>query len=121
MPEPKFSLRTEPAEQPDPTRPNLTQPGRTRPKLTHARVERDAVGRTSDDLTHATTRAHRFGARDQINRVHLMACLRALHQTGYPRLLHPDHVPGVAGDRGVGQRGGWGYAVGQIKAMLRQL
>jgi mannonate dehydratase len=85
-----------------------------------------------------------FGGRDQINHVHfrnvlmkvprekyvetfidagdndMMACLRALHQTGYPRLLHPDHVPGFPGDRG-GQRGGWGYAVGQIKAMMRQL
>ena len=50
----------------------------------------------------------------------MMACLRALHQTGYPRLLHPDHVPTLPGDLG-GQRGGWGYAVGQIKAMLRQL
>lgn len=85
-----------------------------------------------------------FGARDQINHVHfrnllmkvpreqyietfldagdndMMACLRALHQTGYPRLLHPDHVPNLPGDRS-GQRGGWGYAVGQIKAMMRQL
>ncbi len=85
-----------------------------------------------------------FGARDQINHVHfrnvlmkvpreqyvetfldagdndMMACLRAFNQTGYPRLLHPDHVPNFPGDRG-GQRGGWGYAVGQIKAMMRQL
>lgn len=85
-----------------------------------------------------------FGARDQINHVHfrnvlmkvpreqytetfidagdndMMACLRALHHTGYPRLLHPDHVPSLPGDAGP-QRGGWGYAVGQIKAMLRLL
>lgn len=85
-----------------------------------------------------------FGARDQINHVHfrnvlmtipreryvetfleagdndMMACLRTLHQTGYPRLLHPDHVPNLPGDRS-GQRGGWGYAVGRIKAMMRQL
>jgi mannonate dehydratase len=84
-----------------------------------------------------------FGKRDQINHVHfrnvlmkvprekytetfidagdndMMACLRALHATGYPRLLHPDHVPEFPGD--TGQHGGWGYAVGQIKAMLRQL
>jgi len=84
-----------------------------------------------------------FGDRDQINHVHfrnvlldvprqkytetfidagdndMMACLRALHATGYPRLLHPDHVPDLPGDPGV--RSGWGYAVGQIKAMLRQL
>jgi mannonate dehydratase len=84
-----------------------------------------------------------FGARDQINHVHfrnvlmkvprekyietfidagdndMMACLKALHATSYPRLLHPDHVPELPGD--AGQHGGWGYAVGQIKAMLRQL
>jgi mannonate dehydratase len=84
-----------------------------------------------------------FGARDQINHVHfrnvlmktprqkytetfidagdndMMACLRALHSTGYPRLLHPDHVPELPGDTDL--RGGWGYAVGAIKTMLRQL
>jgi mannonate dehydratase len=84
-----------------------------------------------------------FGRRDQINHVHfrnvlmkvprekyietfidagdndMLACLRALDATGYPRLLHPDHVPELPGDPN--QRGGWGYAVGQIKAMLRQL
>jgi mannonate dehydratase len=84
-----------------------------------------------------------FGRRDQINHVHfrnvvmtkprekyvetfldagdndMLACLRALHATGYPRLLHPDHVPEIPSDPG--QRGGWGYAVGQIKAMMRQL
>jgi mannonate dehydratase len=84
-----------------------------------------------------------FGARDQINHVHfrnvlmkvprqkyvetfidagdndMLACLRALHKTGYPRLLHPDHVPQNPDDPL--DRGGWGYAVGQIKAMLRQL
>ena len=84
-----------------------------------------------------------FGGRDQINHVHfrnvlmktprekyvetfidagdndMMACLRALHATGYPRLLHPDHVPELPGDSV--QRGGWGYAVGHIKSMLRQL
>jgi len=84
-----------------------------------------------------------FGSRDQINHVHLrnvlmttprqkyvetfidagdndmMACLRALHATGYPRLLHPDHVPELPGEPH--QHGGWGYTVGQIKAMMRQL
>jgi mannonate dehydratase len=84
-----------------------------------------------------------FGKRDQINHVHfrnvlmkvprekyietfidagdneMMACLRALHDVRYPRLLHPDHVPEFPGDPN--QRGGWGYAVGQIKAMLRNL
>ncbi|NDJ13914.1 MAG: hypothetical protein EBY17_22410 [Acidobacteriia bacterium] len=84
-----------------------------------------------------------FGQRDQINHVHfrnvlmevprrkytetfidagdndMLACLRALHATGYPRLLHPDHVPEFPGD--IGQHGGWGYAVGQIRTMLRQL
>ena len=49
----------------------------------------------------------------------MLTCLRALHATGYPRLLHPDHVPALASD--AGRRGGWGYAIGQIKAMLRQL
>jgi mannonate dehydratase len=49
----------------------------------------------------------------------MLACLRALHATGYPRLLHPDHVPTLAGDQG--RRGGFGYAVGHIKALLRQL
>jgi mannonate dehydratase len=85
-----------------------------------------------------------FGARDQINHVHfrnvlmkmprekyvetfidagdndMLACLRALHQTGYPRLLHPDHVPPFPTDK-TGQRGGWGDAVGQIKSMMRML
>jgi len=84
-----------------------------------------------------------FGSRDQINHVHfrnvlmrvprekytetfidagdndMMACLRALHATRYPRLLHPDHVPKFPNDPN--QRAGWGYAVGHIKAMLRQL
>ena len=84
-----------------------------------------------------------FGGRDQINHVHfrnvlmkvprevyvetfidagdndMLACLRALHATGYPRLLHPDHVPTLPGD--VARRAGFGYAVGQMKAMLRQL
>lgn len=84
-----------------------------------------------------------FGGRDQINHVHfrnvvmkvprekyvetfidagdndMLACLKALHESGYPRLLHPDHVPELPGD--MNQRGGWGYAVGQIKAMMRQL
>ena len=84
-----------------------------------------------------------FGLRDQISHVHfrnvlmkvprekytetfidagdndMMACLRALHGTRYPRLLHPDHVPKFPNDPN--QRAGWGYAVGYIKAMLRQL
>jgi mannonate dehydratase len=84
-----------------------------------------------------------FGGRDQINHVHfrnvlmrvpreryvetfidagdndMLACLRALHATGYPRLLHPDHVPTLPGD--TGRRGGWGYAIGQMRAMLRQV
>ncbi len=84
-----------------------------------------------------------FGARDQINHVHfrnvvmrvprekytetfidagnndMMACLRALNATKYPRLLHPDHVPKFPDDPN--QRAGWAYAVGQVKAMLRQL
>jgi len=49
----------------------------------------------------------------------MTACLHALHSTGYPRLMHPDHVPELPGD--ANQRSGSGYAVGQIKAMLRQL
>jgi mannonate dehydratase len=84
-----------------------------------------------------------FGGRDQINHVHfrnvlmqvpreryvetfidagdndMLACLRALHATGYPRLVHPDHVPILPSD--TGRRAGFGYAVGQIKAMLRQV
>jgi mannonate dehydratase len=84
-----------------------------------------------------------FGQRDQINHVHfrnvlmkkprerytetfidlgdndMLACLRALKEVGYPRLLHPDHVPELPGDPL--QRGGWGYAVGHIKSMMRQL
>jgi len=84
-----------------------------------------------------------FGKRDQINHVHfrnvvmkvprqkytetfidagdndMLACLKALHATGYPRLIHPDHVPQHPSDPN--QRGGWGYTVGQIKAMMRQL
>jgi mannonate dehydratase len=84
-----------------------------------------------------------FGGRDQINHVHfrnvqmkvpreiyvetfidagdndMLACLRALQATGYPRLLHPDHVPTLAGDPA--RRGGFGYAVGHIKGLLRQL
>lgn len=49
----------------------------------------------------------------------MMACLRALNRTRYPRLLHPDHVPKSPND--ANQRAGWGYAVGHSKAMLRQL
>jgi D-mannonate dehydratase len=49
----------------------------------------------------------------------MLACLKALHTVGYPRLIHPDHVPGQPDDPN--SRGGWGYAVGQIKAMMRQL
>jgi len=84
-----------------------------------------------------------FGKRDQINHVHfrnvvmkvprqkytetfidagdndMLACLRALHSVKYPRLLHPDHVPQIPGDQG--QRANWGYALGQIRAMMRQL
>ncbi|HZO57634.1 MAG TPA: mannonate dehydratase, partial [Bryobacteraceae bacterium] len=84
-----------------------------------------------------------FGKRDQINQVHfrnvvmkaprekytetfidagdndMLACLKALHSVGYPRLIHPDHVPRHPDDPN--SRGGWGYAVGQIKAMMRQL
>jgi mannonate dehydratase len=84
-----------------------------------------------------------FGRRDQINHVHfrnvvmkvprevyvetfidagdndMRACLRALHETGYPRLVHPDHVPTLPGD--TGRRGGWGYAIGQMQAMLRDV
>ncbi len=84
-----------------------------------------------------------FGKRDQINHVHfrnvlmkvprqkytetfidagdndMLACLKALHAVGYPRLIHPDHVPKHPDDPD--QRGGWGYAVGQIKSMMRQL
>ena len=84
-----------------------------------------------------------FGQRDQINHVHfrnvlmevprqkytetfvdagdndMMACLRAIHATGYPRLLHPDHVPEFPPDPS--GRAGWAYAVGQVKAMMRQL
>lgn len=84
-----------------------------------------------------------FGRRDQINHVHfrnvlmrvprekytetfidagdndMLACLKALHSVGYPRLIHPDHVPQHPDDPL--SRGGWGYAVGQIKAMMRQL
>ena len=71
-----------------------------------------------------------FARRDQINHVHfrnvllskprekyvetfidegdndMMACLRALHATGYPRLLHPDHVPEFPGDPGVSAAAG---------------
>ena len=84
-----------------------------------------------------------FAKRDQINHVHfrnvlmrvprqkytetfvdagdndMMKILRALYATGYSRLLHPDHVPEAPGD--AGQRAGWAYAVGEIKAMMRQL
>jgi len=85
-----------------------------------------------------------FGARDQINHVHfrnvvmqvprerytetfidagdndMLVLLKALHTTGYSRLLHPDHVP-IPADDPARRAVGWGYAVGQIKAMLRQV
>ena len=85
-----------------------------------------------------------FGARDQINHVHfrnvvmqvprerytetfidagdndMLALLKTLHATGYPRLLHPDHVP-IPADDPTRRAAGWGYAIGQIKAMLRQV
>lgn len=84
-----------------------------------------------------------FGQRDQINHVHfrnvlmqvprekytetfidagdndMFACLRALHATRYPRLIHPDHVPKFPNDPNL--KAGWGYAVGHIKQMMRQL
>ncbi len=84
-----------------------------------------------------------FGRRDQINHVHfrnvvmnvpcekytetfidtgdndMMACLRALNRTRYPRLLHPDHVPKSPND--ANQLASWGYAVDHIKAMLHKL
>lgn len=83
-----------------------------------------------------------FGRRDQINHVHfrnvkvdvprlkytevfidegendMPACLKALREVRYPGLLHPDHVPELPGDEA--QRAGWGYAVGYIKALMRQ-
>ena len=49
----------------------------------------------------------------------MLACMKALHAVGYPRLIHPDHVPAHPDDPN--SRGAWGYAVGQIKAMMRQL
>lgn len=84
-----------------------------------------------------------FGKRKQINHVHfrnvkvrvprlkytevfidegendMFAALQALHSVGYDALLHPDHVPEMPGDEN--RRAAWGYAVGHIKAMLRQL
>jgi mannonate dehydratase len=82
-----------------------------------------------------------FGKRDQINHVHfrnvitkvprlkytevfieegqadMLAALRALREVRYSRLLYPDHVPQLPGD--AGQRIGWAYAVGYIKALMR--
>jgi mannonate dehydratase len=83
-----------------------------------------------------------FGGRDQINHVHfrnvitevprlkytevfidegqvdMLAALKKLREVKYPRLLYPDHVPTMPGDeRG---RAGWAYAVGHIKALMRQ-
>jgi mannonate dehydratase len=81
-----------------------------------------------------------FARRDQINHVHfrnvlvdtprlkytevfidegandMLAALRALRESGYSRLLHPDHVPEWPDDPL--QARGWAYAVGHIKALL---
>ena len=83
-----------------------------------------------------------FGKRDQINHVHfrnvitevprlkytevfleegqvdMLAALKALRAVKYPRLLYPDHVPSMPGDDR--NRAGWAYAVGHIKALMRQ-
>jgi len=83
-----------------------------------------------------------FGKRDQINHIHfrnvitevprleytevfidegqvdMLAALKAFREVGYPRLLYPDHVPRMPGDQG--GRAGWAYAVGHIKALMRQ-
>lgn len=84
-----------------------------------------------------------FGARDCINHVHfrnvrtqepalryeetfvdegqvdMVAALRALHETGYPRMVVPDHVPAVAGD--TTKFGSWGYALGYMRGLMQSL
>ena len=85
-----------------------------------------------------------FGGRDQINHVHFRNVLmkvprerlrRDLHRrrrqrhAGLPAGAARDRLSAPAASRITcrrwpatpGRRGGWGYAVGQIKAMLRQL
>lgn len=49
--------------------------------------------------------------------VDMLAAMRALRETGYARMIVPDHTPAVAGDTAA--LGGWGYSLGYIKALIR--
>ncbi|MBL9216260.1 MAG: mannonate dehydratase [Opitutaceae bacterium] len=84
-----------------------------------------------------------FAARDCINHVHfrnvrtavparvyeetfvdegqvdMAAAMRALHESGYPRMVVPDHTPAIAGDPK--SYGGWGYALGYMRGLVQSL
>jgi mannonate dehydratase len=81
-----------------------------------------------------------FGKRDRINHVHfrnvrvqtprfqyletfhdegdadMLGCMKALEETGYPRLIIPDHTPEITGDT-VASQIGWAFAVGYMRAL----
>jgi mannonate dehydratase len=82
-----------------------------------------------------------FGQKDCINHVHfrnvrtiepyfkyvetfidegqidMLGAMRALRETGYSRMVIPDHTPLIAGD--AHSFGAWGFAIGYIKALIR--
>ena len=83
-----------------------------------------------------------FGGRDQISHVHfrnvisdrpgeayrevfldegdndMAACMRALLNVGYDKLIYPDHVPRIEGDES--SLASWALAVGRIEGLLEQ-
>ncbi len=48
----------------------------------------------------------------------MVACMAALHRTGYHGLIEPDHTPGIEGDT-ADTRIGWAFAVGQMIALRK--
>ena len=49
--------------------------------------------------------------------VDMLAAMRAFREVGYSQMMVPDHSPAIAGDmQGLG---GWGYALGYMKALLK--
>jgi mannonate dehydratase len=49
--------------------------------------------------------------------VDMLAAMRAFREVGYSHMMVPDHSPAVTGDTHA--FGGWGYALGYMKALLR--
>ena len=84
-----------------------------------------------------------FGGRDCINHVHfrnvrttvpalkyeetfldegqvnMVAAMRALQETGYSRMIVPDHSPAITGD--TTSYGAWGFALGYMRGLVQSL